>query len=355
MAGFLDRVLSKFSTDLGIDLGTANTLVYAKGRGVVLSEPSVVAVHRDSGEVLLNGDAVGETAYKMRGVAPKDIRVVRPLKEGVIADYDITEKLLRFFIRKAHGGRTLVRPDVVIAVPAHTNDVHRDAVINAAEGAGARNVYLVDEPLAAGLGVGLPVTEPKGSMIVDMGGGTTEIGILTLGSAAFVKSVAIGGDAMDRAIVDYVREQHGLVLGERAAEDVKIAIGSLSSLAEEYEFEVKGQDAETAWPKRLVLRSEEVREAMLVPAGEVVRGIQESVGNVSPDLASDLIDNGLTLAGGGALIPGFDRLIEERTGLKVRIADDPMRAVVKGTGVFLEDLRRFAAVLNRGGGRSSPH
>ena len=289
----------------------------------------------------------------MRGVAPKDIRVVRPLKNGVIADYDITEKLLRYFIRKARGGRAFVRPDVVIAVPAHTNDVHRDAVINAAEGAGARNVYLVDEPLAAGLGVGLPVIEPRGSMIVDMGGGTTEVGILTLGSTAYVKSVPIAGDAMDKAIVDYVLEEHGLVLGERAAEDVKIAIGSLAELEEEYEYEVKGQDAETTWPRRLVLRSEEIREAMSVPANEIVLAIQEAVGQVSPDLASDLIDNGLTLAGGGALIPGIDRLIEERTGLDVSVAEDPMRAVVKGAGVFLEDLHRFARILNRGGGRNS--
>ncbi|MCB9883732.1 MAG: rod shape-determining protein [Planctomycetes bacterium] len=343
----VDWALSKFSVDLGIDLGTANTLVFAKGQGVIMREPSVVAVERKTGEVLLNGEAVGEKAYRMRGVVPEDIEVVRPMRNGVIADFDVTEKMLRYFIRHATGRRFFLRPDVVIAVPAHTTDVHRDAVINAAEGAGARNVYLVDEPLAAGLGVGLPVTEPQGSMIVDIGGGTTEIGILTLGSAAYAASVPIGGDKMDDAIREYVLERFDLVIGERTAERLKMEIGSVVKLAEEYSYEIKGQDASTQRPRRLEITSEEVREALLGPAGDLVTSIQEALGKVSPELAADLMDTGITLAGGGAMLTGIDRLVEERTGMPTAIAENALEAVVLGTGVFLDDLRRFAPILNR--------
>jgi rod shape-determining protein MreB and related proteins len=346
----MDWLFRRFSLseDLGIDLGTANTLVASQDRGIILNEPSVVAVYKGTNEVILNGMGVGNEAYRMLGKTPTNIEAVRPLKGGVIADFEITEKLLRYFLRKAHEGRSWVRPRVVISVPSGITTVERRAVINSAERAGARKVYLVDEPMAAGLGVELPITEAQGSMIVDIGGGTTEVAILALGGPVTVKSVKVAGDNMDDAIIDFVRKSHNLQIGPLTAELVKKTIGSAWALTEEKTIEVAGRDSLNLMPRKLVLNSEEIREALDAPLRGIMRAVLDCLEMAPPEIGSDLLEQGITVVGGGALLPGLDQYIGKSTGLPCSIDDDPLTAVARGTAKFLEDLDLYASFLSDG-------
>ncbi len=333
-----DRVLGMFSTDLGIDLGTANTLVCVQGRGVVLNEPSVVAVKKNTNHVLLNGQAVGHVAKEMLGKTPGSIEAIRPLKDGVIADFEITEVMLRYFISKVHSRNWGYRPRVVIAVPSGITTVEERAVRESAVRAGAREVYLVEEPRAAGIGVGLPVEEPTGSMIVDIGGGTTEVAVLSLGSIVTSMSIRVAGDEMDEAIVNHMKRTYNLLIGPQTAERIKIEIGSAYKLDEEMSMEVRGRDLIAGLPRRAVVNSEEIREALKEPVDAIVQACKLTLEQTEPELAADLVTNGMMIAGGGALLRGIDRVIAEETGLPVKVADDPMLAVVLGTFMFLERL-----------------
>jgi rod shape-determining protein MreB len=346
----MDWLFRRFSLseDLGIDLGTANTLVASQDRGIILDEPSVVAVYKGTNEVILDGMGVGNEAYRMLGKTPTNIEAVRPLKGGVIADFEITEKLLRYFLRKAHEGRSWVRPRVVISVPSGITTVERRAVINSAERAGARKVYLVDEPMAAGLGVELPITEAQGSMVVDIGGGTTEVAILALGGPVTVKSVKVAGDNMDDAIVDFVRKNHNLQIGPLTAELVKKTIGSAWELSEEKTIEVAGRDSLNLMPRKLVLNSEEVRDALDTPLRGIMRAVLDCLEMAPPEIGSDLLEQGITVVGGGALLPGLDQYISKSTGLPCSIDSEPLTAVARGTAKFLEDLDLYASFLSDG-------
>lgn len=332
---FLDRMLGVFSNDIGIDLGTATTLVYVKGQGVVLCEPSVVAIDRNTHQVL----AVGEEAKRMLGRTPGNIVAIRPMKDGVIADFDITEAMLRYFIRKVHRRRPLVTPRVVIAVPSGITEVEKRAVKDSAERAGARSpVYLVEEPIAAAIGVGLPIHEPSGNMIVDIGGGTTEIAVISLAGIVFSKSIRIGGDECDEAIINHLKKTYNLMIGERTAEEVKIRIGSAYPLEEETTMEVRGRDILAGLPKTITVSSEEIREALSEAVSQILEAIRITLERTPPELSADLISRGLILAGGGALLRGLDKLVSEETGLPVHIADDPLTAVALGTGRYLSDI-----------------
>lgn len=346
----MDWLFRRFSLseDLGIDLGTANTLVASQDRGIILDEPSVVAVYKGTNEVILDGMGVGNEAYRMLGKTPTNIEAVRPLKGGVIADFEITEKLLRYFLRKAHEGRSWVRPRVVISVPSGITTVERRAVINSAERAGARKVYLVDEPMAAGLGVELPITEAQGSMVVDIGGGTTEVAILALGGPVTVKSVKVAGDNMDDAIVDFVRKTHNLQIGPLTAELVKKTIGSAWELSEEKTIEVAGRDSLNLMPRKLVLNSEEIRDALDTPLRGIMRAVLDCLEMAPPEIGSDLLEQGITVVGGGALLPGLNEYISKSTGLPCSIDNDPLTAVARGTAKFLEDLDLYASFLSDG-------
>ena len=328
------NLLGLFSLDIGIDLGTANTLVYVKERGIVLREPSVVAIQSQTNRVL----AVGEEAKRMLGRTPVNIRAIRPLKAGVIADFEITEAMLRYFIRKVHGRRQLVRPRVIVAVPSGITEVEKRAVKDSAQRAGAREVYLIEEPMAAAIGVGLPVQEPAGNMIVDVGGGTTEVALISLAGIVLSRSVRVGGDEMDESIVQYLKRVYNLTIGERTAEEVKITLGSACPTGEETKMEVKGCDVIKGLPKTLTITSQEVREALREPVTTISETVAQTLERCPPELAADLVDRGLVLAGGGSLLRGMDHLISERTGLPVHRADDPMSAVAEGTGVVLHEL-----------------
>ncbi|RME02795.1 MAG: rod shape-determining protein [Planctomycetota bacterium] len=341
---FWNKLWGRFSTDMGIDLGTANTLVYVRGEGVVLREPSVVAVRRDTQEVLMEGEAVGHLAKEMLGKAPSKVEVVRPLREGVISDYDVAEMMLRYFIRKVHNQRMFVRPLVVIAVPYNIPQVGRKAVYTSAQKAGARQVYLIEECLAAGIGAGLKIEEPSANMIVDIGGGTTEIAILSLTDIVIADSVKIGGDEMDKAIRDYVRQRHQLVVGEQTTERIKLRLGSAMELEQELSMLVRGKGLDGR-PASVELHSQEVREAIvpcLEKIGQAIEGVLEKA---SAELAADLAEKGITLSGGGALLPKIDAFFASRLGLEVRVAEDPLTCVVRGTGVFLENLDFYASLL----------
>ena len=334
-----DSLLGMFSVDMGIDLGTCNTLVCVKGEGVVLNEPSVVAVRRGTNQVLRNGNAVGQVAKEMLGRTPGSISAIRPLKDGVIADFDITEAMLGYFIRKVHGRSRFVKPRVVIAVPSGITAVEKRAVYNSAERAGARRVYLVEEPMAAGIGAGLPIGEATASMIVDVGGGTTEVAIMTLADIAVVQSIRVAGDEMDAAITAYMRRKHDLMIGQQTAERIKIEIGSAVELEEELTREVRGRDVVGGLPRKCEVTSQEIREALSEPVGQVIECVIRTLENVEPELAADLVENGLHLAGGGALLRGFDRKLAEGTGLlKVTLVEDPLSCVARGTSVYLENL-----------------
>ncbi|MGQ3684884.1 MAG: rod shape-determining protein [Candidatus Loosdrechtia sp.] len=341
----LDFILGFVSTDMGIDLGTANTLVCIPGHGIVLSEPSVVAVKPGTNVVLLNGNAVGSVAKSMLEKAPSSIAVIRPLKNGVIADFDITEALLKYFIKKVHKRRWGVRPRILIAIPSGITAVEKRAVVNSAERAGAREVYLISEPKAAAIGVGLPVAEPVASMIVDIGGGTTEVAVISLGDIFTHESVRVAGDEFDETIVQYVRKTYNLEIGHRTAEQIKIHIGSAYPLDEELTMEVRGRDTIAGLPRATTVTSEEIREALKDPIGKIVLAVKSTLERTAPELASDLITNGLVLVGGGALIRGLDKLLSEDTGLPVQIGNDPLTAVARGTGYLLEHLDLYKSVL----------
>ncbi|MGH7162966.1 MAG: rod shape-determining protein [Planctomycetota bacterium] len=343
----LDWILGKFSLDMGIDLGTANTLVCVRGRGIVLNEPSVVAVKKGTTEVLLDGRAVGSTAKEMLGKTPANIVAIRPMKDGVIADFEITEAMLKYFIFKVHGRNWAVSPRVVIAVPSGITPVEKRAVINSAERAGARRVYLMEEPMAAAIGCGLPFAEPRGSMVVDIGGGTTEVAILSLGGIVHSRSLRIAGDEMDLAVMNHMRNAYDLLIGEQSAETVKITIGSAYPLKKEMTMEVRGLDSKKGLPKKVVVTSEEVRQAMSEPVQGIINAVKETLERCPPELAGDLIEQGITLAGGGALIRGIAQAIGESVGLPVRVADDPLTAVARGTGVFLDNLSEVRAILEQ--------
>jgi rod shape-determining protein MreB and related proteins len=329
----LSRLFGLFSNDIGIDLGTANTLVYARDRGIVLREPSVVAIQASTRRVL----AVGEEAKRMLGRTPGNIIAIRPLKAGVIADFDITEAMLKYFIRKVQTNR-MVKPRVIIAVPSGITEVEKRAVKESAERAGAREVYLIEEPMAAAIGVGLPVQDPAGNMIVDIGGGTTEVALISLAGIVFSRSVRVGGDEMDEACIQYMKRVYNLLIGERTAEEIKIQIGSAYPLEEEMTMEVKGRDQVNGLPKTLMVTSEEIREALAEPVSTIVEAIRITLERCPPELAADLVDRGLVMAGGGALLRGLDTLVAEQTGLPVHVADDPLSAVAEGTGVVLNEI-----------------
>ncbi len=328
------RLFGFASRDIGIDLGTANTLVYVKDHGIVLREPSVVAVKAGTNEVV----AVGDDAKRMLGRTPGGITAIRPLKDGVIADFRVTEAMLRHFIRKVHNRRSMVRPRVVIAVPSGITEVEKRAVKESAEQAGAREVYLMEEPMAAAIGVGLPVQEAAGNMIVDIGGGTTEVAIISLSGIVYARSVRVAGDELDEAIISYMKRAYNLMIGERTAEEIKLRIGSAFPLGKESTMEVKGRDMVAGLPKTITITSQEVREAMLEPLNTIIDAVRTTLERCPPELSADLVDRGIMLAGGGALLRGLDKLLQEETALPVHVAEDPLSAVAEGTGRVLSEL-----------------
>ncbi len=344
MFNLFDAVFGIFSNDLAIDLGTANTLVYLKSKGIVVSEPSVVAVQKDAmgqRKVL----AVGKEAKKMLGRTPGSIVAIRPMKDGVIADFDVTEEMLRYFIQKVHNRKTLVRPRIVICVPSGITQVEKRAVKESAESAGAREVYLIEEPMAAAIGAGLPITEASGNMIVDIGGGTTEVAVISLAGIVYAKSVRVGGDKLDEAIVQYLKRKYNLLIGERTAEQIKIEIGSAHPDGEVITMEVKGRDLVTGIPKTLEVDSNEIRDALSETVNTIVEAVRIALERTPPELAADIVDKGIVLAGGGANLRNLDILLREETGLPVVIAEDPLSCVVLGSGKVLDELDLLKRVM----------
>jgi rod shape-determining protein MreB len=342
----LNRILGWFSSDLAIDLGTANTLVYAKGKGIVVSEPSVVAVTKD-GRGPDKVRAVGREAKEMLGRTPGNIVAIRPMKDGVIADFEITEAMLRYFIMRVHNRSTLVRPRIVVAVPSGITEVEKRAVRESAMSAGAREVYLIEEPMAAAIGAGLPVTEPSGNMIVDIGGGTTEVAVLSLSGIVYSNSTRVGGDKMDEAIINYVKRKYNLLIGERTAELVKVTIGTAFPIDAIQSMEVKGRDLVAGVPKTLELKSDEICEALAEPVNTVVESVKIALESTPPELSADIVDKGIVMTGGGALLSNLDLLLREATGLPVMLAEDPLTAVVLGTGRCLDELELLREVAVR--------
>jgi rod shape-determining protein MreB len=334
-------LFSVFSRDMGIDLGTANTLVYVKGKGIIVREPSVVAIQSETKEVL----AVGDEAKKMIGRTPGNIIAIRPMKDGVIADFDITQVMLRHFIKKAYPKTSVFKPRVIVCVPSGVTEVEKRAVEEAAEQAGAKEAYLIEEPMAAAIGSDLPVSEPRGSMVVDVGGGTTEVAIISLGGIVTSRSIRIGGDELDESIVQYIKRQYNLLIGERTAEEVKIDIGSAYPKTSENIKEVKGRDLVTGLPKTIEISSQEIREAIAEPVNSIIEAIKFTLEKTPPELASDIMDKGLMLTGGGALLEGLDRRVIEETGMPVNIAENPLDCVAMGTGKALEELHMLRRVL----------
>ena len=340
-----DRIIGLFSADMGIDLGTANTLVYVRGQGIVLCEPSVVAVQRDTGKVLLDGMAVGEMAKKMLGKCPGSIQAIRPLRDGVIADFDITEAMLSYFIRRVHGRRSLISPRVVIAIPSGITAVEKRAVLSSANRAGARKVYLIEEPMAAAIGAGLPIEEPTASMIMDVGGGTTEVAVISLADIACSDSIRVAGDDLDQAIIEYMKRTYSILIGEQTAEQIKIQIGSACPMEEELEMEVSGRDLIAGLPRTTTITSQEIREAMAEPVQAMIEAVKRTLERTEPELSADLVHHGITMCGGGALLRGLPNVVAQATGLKDRLADDPMTCVARGTGIFLEHLDRWRGTI----------
>lgn len=333
----LDYVLGKFSNDLAIDLGTANTIVYVKDKGIVLNEPSVVAVHQDS-KGMKKVLAVGNEAKNMLGRTPGNIVAIRPMRDGVIADFDITEAMLKHFILCVHNRKSLVRPRIIVAVPSGITQVERRAVREAVESAGAREIYLIEEPMAAAIGAGLPVSEPTSSMVVDIGGGTTEVAVISLSGIVYSKSVRVAGDKIDEAIVQYMKRKHNLLIGDRTAEIIKIEIGCAYPFDELKIGSIKGRDLISGIPKITETNSEEIREAINEQITFIVDAIKDALENSPPELAGDIVDRGIVLTGGGALLANIDILIREETGLPITIADDPLSAVARGAGMALDQL-----------------
>ncbi len=338
-----DWLYGLFSNDLAIDLGTATTLIYVRGKGIVSCEPSVVAVQRDA-----RGDkkvlAVGREAKEMLGRTPGSIQAVRPLRDGVIADFEITEAMLRHFIARANSRRTLVKPRIIICVPFGITEVEKRAVKESAEGAGAREVYLIEEPMAAAMGAGLPITEPSGNMVVDIGGGTTEVAVISLAGIVYSQSVRVGGDKMDESIVAYMKRKYNMAIGEQTAERIKMTIGNAYPLDQQLTMEVKGRDLVAGIPKTVVVNSDEVRDALTEPTNAIVEAVLVALERTPPELAADIVDKGIVLAGGGSLLKNLDVLLREETGLPVMVCDDPISAVVLGSGKALDHLELLREV-----------
>src|SRR6186997_2800936 len=327
-------LLSMFSNDLAVDLGTANSLVFCHGRGIVVSEPSIVAVNQKTGRVL----AVGKEAKEMLGRTPGNIVAIRPMKDGVIADFEVTEAMLRYFIQKAHHRRTLVRPRVIVCVPSGITEVEKRAVRDSALAASAREVYLIEEPMAAAIGAGLPVTEPSGNMIVDIGGGTTEVAVISLAGIVVSKSIRVAGDKMDEAIVAYIKRKYNLLVGERTAETIKKQIGNAYPTDEVTTMEIKGRDLVAGVPKTLSMNSDEVREALAEPVNQIVDAVRSVLERTPPELAADIVDRGIVLTGGSSMLKNLDKRLREETGLPLAMAEDPLSSVVLGAGRMLSDF-----------------
>ncbi len=343
MIKLLNKIIGSFSTDLAIDLGTANTLVYVKGKGVLLSEPSVVAVKKDSrgGKTVL---AVGAEAKRMLGRTPGNIVAIRPMKDGVIADFEVTEAMLRHFIYKVHNSRRLVRPRIMICVPTGITQVEKRAVKESAQSAGAREVYLIEEPMAAAIGADLPINEPTSNMVVDIGGGTTEIAVISLSGIVYAKSIRIGGDKMDEAIMQHVKRKYNMLIGESTAEEIKTTIGSAYPVDGQREMEVKGRDLVTGIPQNRLITDEEVREAISEQVDGIVQGVRIALEQTPPELAADIVDRGIVLTGGGALLRGIDSLLQHETQLPITVVDDPLTAVVIGSGRALDDIDLYREI-----------
>ena len=341
----LSRLFGFLSADMAIDLGTANTLVYVKGKGIVLNEPSVVAIVENKGKKQVL--AVGEEAKQMLGRTPGNIRAIRPLRDGVIADFEVAEEMIKYFIRKVHNRKTFASPLVVVCVPSGSTAVERRAIQESAESAGARRVFLIEEPMAAAIGAGLPVTEPTGSMVVDIGGGTTEVAVLSLGGIVYACSVRVGGDKMDEAIIAYIRRNHNLLVGEGSAARIKEEIGSACPPAEgEGEtMDIKGRDLMNGVPKELIISERQISESLAEPVGAIIEAVKVALEHTEPELAADIVDKGIVLTGGGALLGNLDFVLRHATGLPVSIADDPLSCVVLGTGRALEEMKRLRDVL----------
>ncbi|EAH6046646.1 rod shape-determining protein [Campylobacter jejuni] len=342
----LDQLIGFFSSDMGIDLGTANTLVLVKDKGIVINEPSVVAVERERYGSKAKILAVGKEAKDMVGKTPGNIEAIRPMKDGVIADFDMTEKMIRYFIEKTHRRKSFLRPRIIISVPYGLTQVERKAVRESALSAGAREVFLIEEPMAAAIGASLPIQEPKGNLVVDIGGGTTEIGVISLGGLVISKSIRTAGDKLDMSIVNYIKEKYNLIIGERTGEEIKITIGSAIQLPKELSMVVKGRDQVSGLLSRIELTSEDVREAMREYLKEIADALKMVLEMMPPDLASDIVENGVVLTGGGALIRGFDKYLSEIVRLPVYIADEPLLAVAKGTGKALEEISLLQQLTN---------
>jgi len=338
---FFSRLVNRFGTDLGIDLGTANTLVFAKGQGVVIQEPSVVALDSQKGIVL----AVGNEAKRMIGRTPGNVVAVRPLRDGVIADFDITETMLKYFIQKALSQNSWIKPRIIVGVPSGITGVEKRAVLDATYSAGAKEAYLIEEPMAAAIGANLPVSDPSGSMIVDIGGGTTEVAVISLGGIVVAKSIRVAGDEMDEAIISHCRENYRLLIGERTAEEVKINLGSAFELEKEKTMDIRGRDLVSGLPKTFTLSSQEVREALKEPIKIILEGIKTTLEKTPPELSSDIMDKGISLAGGGALLRGLDKHIHFETQISVSIADNPLECVALGTGKALDEIDVLRKVL----------
>ncbi|MFG0326507.1 MAG: rod shape-determining protein [Phycisphaerales bacterium JB037] len=341
----LDRLLGLFSVDMGIDLGTCNTLVAVRGQGIVLNEPSVVAVRKGTNQVLKNGQAVGWVAKEMLGKTPGSISAIRPLKDGVISDFEITEAMLGYFIRKVNGRGKLFGPRVVISVPSGITAVEKRAVFDSAERAGARRTYLIEEPVAAAIGAGLPFAEPTASMIVDIGGGTTEVAIMSLADIATCESVRVAGDDMDEAIINHMKRTYNLMIGEQTAERIKVEIGSAAAVGEDSEMDVRGRDMISGLPRKTTITSGEIREALQEPINAIIDTVTRTLERAEPELAADLVENGITLAGGGALLRGLPQVLQRATGLEARLAEDPITCVARGTAIYLEHIEEWKATL----------
>ena len=335
------KLFGLLSADMAIDLGTANTLVYVKGRGIVLNEPSVVAITTRKGKKMVM--AVGDEAKMMLGRTPGNIEAIRPLRDGVIADFEVAEEMIKHFIRKVHNRRSFASPQIVVCVPSGSTAVERRAIQESAESAGARRVYLVEEPMAAAIGAGLPVTEPTGSMVVDIGGGTTEVAVLSLGGIVYSRSVRVGGDKMDEAIIGYIRRTNNLLIGEATAERVKKEIGSACAPenGEGVEMTIKGRDLMNGVPKEILVSQRQIAESMAEPVGAIVEAVKVALEHTAPELAADIVDKGIVLTGGGALLGNLDFVLRHSTGLPVSIADEPLSCVALGTGRVLEDMKNF--------------
>jgi len=333
--------MSFIGRDMAVDLGTANTLVYVRGRGVVLNEPSVVAINQTSGGIL----AVGAEAKKMIGRTPGNIVAIRPLKDGVIADFDTTERMLRYFIQKVHKRRHLAKPRIVVCVPSGITGVEQRAVKDAGYAAGARKVYIIEEPMAAAIGSGLPVHEPTGNMVVDIGGGTTEVAVISLGGIVTAQSIRIGGDELDNAIIQYVKKEYSLLLGERTAEEIKMAIGSAFPIPDEPHAEIRGRDLVSGLPKTIVVSAEEIRKALEEPVNQIVDAVKTTLDKCPPELSGDIMDRGIVLTGGGALLKGLDERLKHETGMPILIADDPLDSVALGSGKCVEEFEALQQVL----------